>query len=365
MMRKTPLYEKHLQLGAKVIDFGGWAMPVQYTNVMDEHRATREAAGLFDICHMGEIIVRGKQAFDLLQHCMTRNLAGLKEYQMKLSLLLNDEGGILDDLTVYRFAPDQYMVVTNAATKDKDLHQILQTREKLNLGADIIDVSDRTAKLDLQGPKAESILREILKDDPAGVKYYEAMRTEALGLSVLVSRSGYTGEDGFEIYVDAESVGMLWDALLERGKACGLKPVGLGARDTLRLEAGMMLYGSEMSETVSPFEVVYGWLVDLSKEFVGREALLKQKEKGFARKLVGFEMEDRGIARHGYKIIGDDGSEIGEVTSGTFSPTLSKAIGLGFVPVACKEPGTTIRIRIRENIAKARVVKLPFYKRQK
>lgn len=365
MMKKTPLYEQHLKLGAKVIDFGGWAMPVQYTNVMDEHRATREAAGLFDICHMGEIAVKGKQAFDLLQYVTTRNLADQKENQMKLSLILNDRGGIIDDLTVYRFAPDDFLVVTNAGTKDNDLHRLLQTQQEKKFDAWIEDITDATAKLDLQGPSSQGILQEITADDLNKIRYYESMRTRVLDAPALVSRSGYTGEDGFEIYTAAERVESVWETLLERGKRFGLKPAGLGARDTLRLEAGMMLYGSEMREDTSPYEVTYGWLIDLGKEFSGREALLEQKEKGYARKLVGFEMVDRGIARHGYPIVGKNGETIGEVTSGTHSPTLNKAIGLGFVPVECKEPGTTINIKIRESLAKAKVVKLPFYKRSK
>lgn len=362
-MKKTPLYEQHLKLGAKVIDFGGWAMPVQYTNVMDEHRATREAAGLFDICHMGEIEVRGKQAFELLQYVMTRNIAEQKDNQMKLSLILNDRGGIIDDLTVYRFAPDDFLVVTNAGTKDNDLQRILQAKEERNLNVEIKDVTDETAKLDLQGPVSQRILQELTADDLSKIGYYESMRTRVLDVPALVSRSGYTGEDGFEIYTAVERIVPIWDALLEKGRGSGLKPAGLGARDTLRLEAGMMLYGSEMHEDTSPYEVIYGWLVDLGKEFMGREALMKRKEKGYTRKLVGFEMLDRGIARHGYPIIGEKGEAIGEVTSGTHSPTLNKPIGLGFVPVECKEPGTTISIKIRESLAKAKVVKLPFYKR--
>lgn len=364
-MRKTPLYEQHLKLGAKVIDFGGWALPVQYTNVMDEHRATREAAGLFDICHMGEIAVKGGQAFELLQYVMARDLSQQKENQMKLCLILNDRGGIIDDLTVYRFAPDDFLVVTNAATKDNDLQRLLQAQSEKKFDARIEDRTDTTAKLDLQGPSAQSILQEITADDLDNIRYYESMHTRVLDVPALVSRSGYTGEDGFEIYTAAERVAPVWDALLEKGKGLGLKPAGLGARDTLRLEAGMMLYGSEMSEDVSPYEVTYGRLVDLGKEFMGREALLERKEKGYTRKLVGFEVIDRGIARHGYPIVSGDGKILGEVTSGSHSPTLNKAIGMGFVPLEYNEPGTVISIQIRQSTAKARVVKLPFYKRSK
>jgi aminomethyltransferase len=364
-MKKTPLYDRHINLNAKIIDFGGWEMPVQYTNVIEEHRATREAAGIFDICHMGEIEIKGPGSFDLLQYAMTRNLAEQKINQMKLSLMINEEGGIIDDLTIYKLAVDHYMVVTNAVTREKDLDRLIQIRDRLNPDVEITDITLNTAKLDLQGPQSQSILQKIVSDSLTDLGFYTSVRSRILDIPVLISRSGYTGEDGFEIYLQSDKVGTLWDALLEVGKEQGLKPAGLGARDTLRLEAGMMLYGSEMSETVSPYEVIYGWLVDSDKNFFGRDALLRQKEKGFAKKLVGFEMQDRGIARHGYKIVGENGNEIGEVRSGTFSPTLNKAIGLGFVPTAFKEPGTEIGIKIRDNVAKAKVVKLPFYKREK
>jgi aminomethyltransferase len=363
-MKKTPLYERHLALGAKLIDFGGWTMPVQYTNIMDEHRATREKAGIFDICHMGEIEIEGADALPLLQYVMSRNLDRQSAGQMKLSLLLNQKGGIIDDLTVYKLAENRYMVVTNAVTKDKDLAWITQAREEKGFSrAAVRDVSDGTGKIDLQGPLAAAILKKISADDPGLLGFYTFFQTRVLDCQALVSRSGYTGEDGFEIYVPADKVGAVWDALLDRGRSDGLKPVGLGARDTLRLEAGMMLYGNEMDETVSPFEVVYGWLADLGKEFIGRDCLLLQKEKGPGRKLVGFEMEERGIARHGYSVIGEDGGKIGEVTSGTFSPTLNRPIGMAFVPPSRKEPGAEIRVEIRGNPARARVVKMPFYKR--
>ncbi|MFB3925858.1 MAG: glycine cleavage system aminomethyltransferase GcvT, partial [Syntrophales bacterium] len=349
-MKKTPLYEQHVRLGAKIIDFGGWAMPVQYTNVIDEHRATRENAGLFDICHMGEIEVRGPDAFSLLQCVMSRNLESQGDNQMKLSLMINEQGGIIDDLTVYRFSEDSYMVVTNAVTKEKDYQWLLKVKgEKSLSGVQIRDITEGTGKLDLQGPASQSILQEITAGDLASLKFYESMHTKVLDMPAIISRSGYTGEDGFEIYTPGGGVATVWKELLKAGSASGLKPVGLGARDTLRLEAGMMLYGNDMNETISPFEVVYGWIVDLKKEFIGRDALSRQKEKGVEKQLVGFEMEDRGIARHGYKIR-EDGRDIGEVTSGTFSPTLNKAIGLAFVPVSHKEPGTALYIQIRDHL---------------
>lgn len=364
-MQKTPLYDRHVQLGAKLIDFGGWAMPVQYTNVIAEHRTTREAAGLFDICHMGEIDVKGPGAFALLQCVMSRNLEGQEIGQMKLSILPNRRGGIIDDLTIYKFSEDYYRLVTNAATKDKDLNWIRKIKDEKGFrNVELIDITEDTGKLDLQGPLSEQILQRIMKDSLTPLRYYCSMETKVLDAPAIVSRSGYTGEDGFEIYVSADKVGEVWDALLEAGRPAGIKPIGLGARDTLRLESGMMLYGNEMCETVSPFEVVYGWVTNLEKDFIGCDALMHQKREGVKKKLVGFEVEDRGIARHGYKVF-KEGREIGEVTSGTFAPTLQKAIGLAFVPVECREPGTSIDIQIRDNFAKAQVVLLPFYKRKK
>jgi aminomethyltransferase len=364
-MQKTPLYDRHLALGAKVIDFGGWAMPVHYTNIIDEHQTTRQKAGLFDICHMGEIEIGGPRAFDLLQWLMTRNLEGQEVGQIKLTVMTNEQGGIIDDLTIYRRDVDHYTVVTNAGTKDKDLAWIIKQRDAKNLSdVRVIDVSGKTGKLDIQGPCSQEILQPLVNEDLGHLKYYHAMDAAFQDIPVLVSRSGYTGEDGFEIYAGSGRIGEIWDILLGTGVGRGLKPVGLGARDTLRLEAGMMLYGSDMDETVTPLEVVYSWVTDLEKNFIGSDVLRKMKQEGVDRKLVGFVMESRGIARHGHQVI-IDGREAGRVTSGTFTPTLQKAIGLAFVPTSHSKPGTEIEISIREHLATARVVTLPFYKRQK
>ncbi|MBP8984353.1 MAG: glycine cleavage system aminomethyltransferase GcvT [Syntrophobacterales bacterium] len=363
-MQRTPLYDRHLKLGARMIDFGGWEMPVQYTTVIDEHRATREAAGLFDTCHMGEIDVTGPGSYAFLQRVLSRDLAGMTDGRMRLSLLTDHRGGIIDDLTVYRLGDDRYRLVTNAVTKDKDLIWLRRVVQQEGFsGVEIMDVTDRTGKLDLQGPRSAEILQSLVADSLSGLKFYDFIETEILGLGAVVSRSGYTGEDGFEVYVPAEAVGKVWDKILEAGTPLGLKPAGLGARDTLRLEAGMMLYGNEMNESVTPFEVVYGWATDLKKDFIGSEALRKQKGQGIRRKLTGFELTGRGIARHGYAVF-KNGRAIGEVTSGTFSPTLQKAIGMAFVPVEHSEPGTQVDIRIRDNRAEAHVVPLPFYKRK-
>ena len=362
-MKQTSLYEKHIQLGAKIIDFGGWAMPVQYSSVIEEHRSTRQAAGLFDICHMGEIDVKGPGAFDFLQLIMSRNLEGQQIGSMKLSVMTTEQGGILDDLTIYLISENVYRLVTNAGSKDKNLTWMLNVRDERGFtDVEIIDMTDAIGKVDIQGPQSQAILQPLVPDGLSPLKYYYFRETTIADIPVLISRSGYTGEDGFEIYSDADRIGDIWDTLFAAGAEHGLKPVGLGARDTLRLECGYMLYGNDMNETTTPLEVTYGWISNLEKDFIGRDALKKQKETGLTRKLIGFEMQDRGIARHGYKVF-KDGREVGEVTSGTFAPTVNKAIGMAFVPFSLKEPGTEIEIQIRSKLSKAKIVPLPFYKR--
>lgn len=363
-MKKTPLYEKHVALAAKIIDFGGWAMPVQYTNVIDEHKTTRSAATLFDICHMGEITVRGQDALNLLQLALTRNLQKQKNGQVKLSALLTKQGGIIDDLTVYKFSEDNYMLVTNATTCERDWLWINDLRKKRNFNCTLENISDQTGKLDLQGPAAQKILEHLTGCDLNTLQYYHFVESAITGQKAIISRSGYTGEDGFEIYASAAIIGDIWDKILAAGKDPGLKPAGLGARDTLRLEAGMLLNGQDMMETVTPLEVPYGWLIDFDKEFIGAAALKAQKQSGLKKKMVGLEMTGRGIARHGYKVF-HQGREAGIVTSGTFAPTLNKAIGLAFVDINCSAPDTEITIAIRDTQAEARIVPLPFYKRTK
>lgn len=363
-MKRTPLYEKHVALKAKIIDFGGWAMPVQYTNVIDEHNTTRTRATLFDICHMGEIEVKGPQAIDLLQFSLTRDLAGQKIGQIKLSALLNDQGGIIDDLTVYKMAEDCYMLVTNATTREYDYLRIRSILKNKKYDCRIEDISDKTGKLDLQGPRSEEILQKLTPADLKGIPYYHFVESQVTAIPAIISRSGYTGEDGFEIYASADRIGLIWDKLMETGAPSGLKPAGLGARDTLRLESGMMLNGQDINESTSPLEAPYGWLVDWNKDFTGKSALASIRDRGIQKKLAGFVMTGRGIARHNYKVLIGD-REIGIVTSGTFSPTLNKAIGLAFVDVEFTAVDTEISIAIRDTVSPAKIVKIPFYKRQK
>ena len=356
------MYEKHVALNAKIIDFGGWAMPVQYTNVIDEHKATRNAAGLFDICHMGEIEVKGPQALDLLQLVLTRNLADQEIGQVKLSALLNYEGGIIDDLTVYKMAKDSYMLVTNATTKDRDWQWIKSIQRNKGFDCNLKDISNKTGKLDLQGPRTEEILQTLTSDNLKNLRFYHFFESHVSGIPSIISRSGYTGEDGFEIYAAADKIGDIWDKFMAGGEKWGMKPAGLGARDTLRLEAGMMLNGQDMSETITPLQVPYSWLIDWNKEFIGSAVLKAQKNSGIKKKIAGLEMTGRGIARHGYKVF-DREKEIGVVTSGTFSPTLNKAIGLAFIDIAFSAPETEISIEIRDSMSGAKTVKIPFYKR--
>jgi aminomethyltransferase len=347
-LKKTPLYEKHVALKAKIIDFGGWAMPVQYTNVIEEHRTTRSAAGLFDICHMGEIEVKGPQALDLLQLVLTRNLAQQTIGQVKLSALLNEEGGVIDDLTVYKMDENYYMLVTNATPRERDWQWINQIQEDKKFDCELKDISDETGKLDLQGPRSEEILQKLSAAELKNMKFYHFCRSHVAGFEAIISRSGYTGEDGFEIYAPGSVIGQIWDKLMTAGTSFGLKPCGLGARDTLRLESGMMLNGQDMDESVSPLEVPYGWIIDAHKEFVGSAALRAKQNAGISKRLVGLEVTGRGIARHGYKVIQG-----------------GKEIGLAFIYIYFSAPDTEIEIAIRDTTAAAKIVKLPFYKRKK
>lgn len=363
-MKKTPLFEKHIALNARIIDFYGWTMPVSYTGVIEEHKAARNIAALFDTCHMGEIEVKGPQAFDLLQLALTRNLQNQEVGQIKLATMLTDEGGIIDDLTVYKIAGDFYMLVTNATTKLRDWQRLNDLRSAHGFDCSVDEISEKMGKLDLQGPCAQEILQKLTNFDLDNLAYYHFIELKVLGKPIIISRSGYTGEDGFEIYAPSSVISNIWDRLLKAGTSFGLKPAGLGARDTLRLESGMMLNGQDMTEDISPLEVPYGWVVDWDKDFTGKAALLARKTSGIRRKLAGFVLTGRGIARQGHKVTNGE-REIGLVTSGTFSPTLNKSIGLAFIDVEFSKPETAINLAIRDSLVSATTVKLPFYKRSK
>jgi glycine cleavage system T protein (aminomethyltransferase) len=359
--KRTPLYSLHRELGAKLIDFGGWEMPVQYTGILEEHKAVRERVGIFDVSHMGEFDVKGRGAGEALQFLTPNDVGKLDDEQAHYSAFLTDRGTYVDDLLVYRRGADDYMLVVNASNTPKDF---AWASSRARGDVSLADRTDETALLSVQGPKAGELVDRIAAEPVTDLKYYTFKTTRVLGVPALVSRTGYTGEDGFEIYIDAASAEKTMRALLEQGRAFGILPCGLGARDTLRLEAKMALYGNDIDDSVTPWEADLGWVVKMQKgDFLGRDALARQKERGVPRKLVGFEMIDRGIARHGYPAKTAAGPGI--VTSGTHSPTLGKPIGLALLPAAASAVGTEFEIDIRGRAAAARVVKTPFYKRPK
>jgi aminomethyltransferase len=346
-------------MGAKMIPFGQWDMPVQYRGILEEHRAVRSAAGLFDVSHMGEVEFRGAGALSALQRLTSNDVSRLHVGQVQYSALTTEAGTFVDDLTVYRLADDRYLVTLNASNIEKDLRWMREHAP----GAEIVDQSDETALVAIQGPHAVAILQRLTSADLAAIPYYWFARGDVAGGEAILSRTGYTGEDGFEVYLSPQRVVALWDALVETGSPRGLLPCGLGARDTLRLEAKMALYGNDIDEQHTVLEADLGWIVKLQKgEFLGREALARQKAEGIARKLVGFEMVGRGIARSHYPIV-KGGAQIGEVTSGAPSPWLNKNIGLGYVAIAHAAVGTQIEILIRDQPVAARIVQTPFYKR--
>ena len=366
-LKRTPLYELHLKLGARMVPFGGWEMPVQYSSVIEEHRAVRQAAGLFDVSHMGEFEVRGPQALDLIQLVSTNDASKLAVGRVQYALMCYENGTVVDDILVYRLDDHRYWLVVNAGNTAKDWEWINTARERAGLhNLEIIDRSQEIALLALQGPLAEEILQPLAPGVVLSqmAPFSLSKNVTVTGVPTLViSRTGYTGEDGFEIYVKAEEAAALWEALLDAGEEKGLLPCGLGARDTLRFEARLPLYGHEISEQHNPLEAGLGFAVKLKKdvEFIGREALVKVKEQGLTRKLVGLEMIDRGIPRQGYPVaVG--GEVVGEVTTGSFSPTLGKNIALAYVPVAHSAVGAEVEVIIRGKPLKARVVETPFYR---
>jgi aminomethyltransferase len=361
-MRKTPLNAVHRASGAKMVPFGGWDMPVEYSGLISEHMAVRRAAGLFDVSHMGEFEVEGPGALAFLQRVTANNVARLVDGQAQYSALPLPNGAPVDDVIVYRRAADRYLLVVNAGNIEKDFRWL---QEQGPQDVDLRNRSEAYALLALQGPRAQEILQPLTTLDLGALKYYHFADVEVDSHPVTVSRTGYTGEDGFEIFVPPAHAEALWKRLLEAGEGKGLVPAGLGARDTLRLEARMCLYGQDMDETTSLIEAGLGWIVSLDEakgDFPGRAVLAEQKKNGPPRKLVGFEVTGRGIARHGYPVLVHD-DRVGEVTSGTYAPFLQKNIGLCYVPATRAAVGTELAIDIRERKVPARVVPTPFYKR--
>ena len=360
-LKKTPLNQVARELGGKMVDFGGWELPVQFSSILEEHQAVRERAGLFDVSHMGEIEIRGRQALDLLQKATCNDVSKLEVGRCQYNGLLYPTAGFVDDILIYRLAADDFLVVVNASNSDKDYEWLVDNAKGFDV--EVVNRSPQYAQLALQGPRAEKILQPLTDVDLSQMKYYRFSRGKVDGIDAIISRTGYTGEDGFEIYIGPDHAPRLFRRVLEAGGSDGILPCGLGARDTLRLEARMALYGNDIDHSTTPLEADLGWIVKLEKgDFFGRDVLQREKQEGVRRKLVGFEMIDRGIARHGYPVV-DKGEEVGIVTSGTYSPTLKKAIGLAYVPPELSAIGSEFNISLRGKEAKARVVATPFYKR--
>ncbi|OAA85777.1 glycine cleavage system aminomethyltransferase GcvT [Clostridium coskatii] len=359
-LKKTPLFDSYKKYGAKIIDFAGWDMPVQFEGITAEHQAVRKKAGLFDVSHMGEADITGKDALEFVQNLITNDAAKIKENQILYTPMCYPEGGIVDDILVYKFTNEHFFLVINAANTDKDIDWM--KKNKGNFQVDIKNISPSIIQLAIQGPNAQKILQKLTDTDLNSIKFYFFKKDVLVaGKKCMVSRTGYTGEDGFEIYSENENAEYLWDKILEKGKEDGIKPVGLGARDTLRFEVSLPLYGNELSKSITPLEAGIGIFVKLDKDnFIGKDALVKQKKEGLKRKIVGFEMKERGISRHGYEVFAEN-KKIGEVTTGYRSPSLNKNIGFALINSKYAPVGTSISIKVRNKLLKAEVVSKKFY----
>lgn len=360
-MKKTRLYDNHIKLKGKMVEFFGWEMPLEYSGIIEEHLAVRHHAGLFDVSHMGELLVSGPQALDFVQHLTPNNAARTSPTKAQYTALTTPQGTFVDDMLVYNLDETTYLFVVNAANTDKDYAWV--DGHKTAFDVQVKNMSDAYSQLAIQGRRAQDILKLLTNLPLEELGSFEVAHGDVAGIPAMVSRTGYTGEDGFEVYTTSETPGVIWDALIESGSDSGLKPVGLGARDTLRLEACLMLYGNDIDDTTTVLEAGLRWLVKFKKgEFLGREALLKQKDEGVQKKIVGFELIGRGIARSHYPVfLGEE--KVSEVTSGTFSPYFKKSIGLTYLPVEYTEEGMEFDIEVRGKRVAARVVPLPFYKR--
>jgi aminomethyltransferase len=359
-MRNTALTQKHIDLGAKMVPFAGYNMPVQYEGVNAEHETVRNAVGVFDVSHMGEFVLRGPNALALIQKFASNDASVLFDGKAQYSCMPNGKGGIVDDLIIYRVNAEEYFIVVNASNIEKDWNWISSLND---LGVEMENLSDQYSLLAIQGPKAAEAMQSLTNIDLSNMTYYTFQHGTFAGIeNIMISATGYTGSGGFEVYVKNEDANKVWDAVFAAGADFGIKPIGLAARDTLRLEMGFCLYGNDIDDTTSPLEAGLGWITKFTKDFTDSEFLAKQKEAGVSRKLVAFEMIDRGIPRHDYPILDAAGTEIGKVTSGTMSPSMKLGIGLGYVTVDNSKLDTEIFIEIREKGVKAKVVKLPFYK---
>jgi len=359
-MKETALSQVHAELGAKMVPFAGYNMPVQYAGLKHEHEVVRTKVGVFDVSHMGEFFVRGENAEALLQKVTSNDVSKLVVGKAQYCYLPNNEGGIIDDLIIYKIAEQEFMLVVNASNIDKDWEWISSQND---VGAELVNESDEWSILAIQGPKAAEAMQSLTSVDLKEMKFYSFEINEFAGAKdVIISATGYTGSGGFEIYVKNKDIKQVWKKVFEAGEAFGIEPIGLGARDTLRLEMGFCLYGNDIDETTSPFEAGLGWITKFTKDFTNSEALKAEKEAGIKNKLIGFELKDKGVPRQGYPILNAAGEEIGRVTSGTMSPSLNKAIGLGYVPVDVATAGGEIFIGVRNKSLAAEIVKTPFYK---
>ena len=357
-MKKTALFDSHVKLGAKMIEFANFLMPIQYDGIKSEHLAVKHNLGVFDVSHMGEFFISGKGALELLQFCLSNDVSILRNGEAQYNALLNDSGGIVDDLILYKVSNDKYMLVVNAGNIKKDWDFLLS---KNRYGANMENVSNQYSLLSIQGPKTLQSIQELTPHDLTTISYYNFVVTEFAGFNdIIISNTGYTGCGGFEIYCKNSQLKEIWNNIMLAGADCNIKPIGLAARDTLRLEMGFCLYGNELSDEITPIEAGLGWITKFSKELNGYKILKEQKDNGVKKKLIGFELIDKGIPRKGYEISNKDNIIIGKVTSGTMSPTLGKAIGLGYVDSAYAEIDTTIYINIRNNLIKAMIIKPPF-----
>ena len=358
-MKTTPLTETHIALGAKMQDFAGYNMPIEYSGIIDEHMNVVNAVGVFDVSHMGEIWVKGPHALEFLQKVTSNNVATLTPGKIQYSCFPNDKGGIVDDFLVYQYDPEKYLLVVNASNIEKDWNWLTEHNSE---GAVLENSSDRTAQLAVQGPKALATLQKLTEVDLSDIPYYTFKVGKVAGEEMIISNTGYTGAGGFELYFYPDAAQKIWKAVFEAGEEFGIKPAGLGCRDTLRLEMGFCLYGNDLDDNTSPIEAGLGWITKFAegKNFINREALEKQKTEGTERRLVGFEMIDRGIPRHGYNIVDENGEKIGVVTSGTMSPTRKIGIGMGYVCPKYKAIGTELYLEVRGRKLKAQVVRPPF-----
>ena len=360
-MKNTALTKTHEALGAKMVPFAGYLMPVSYEGVNVEHETVRKAVGVFDVSHMGEFLVEGPNALALIQKVTSNDASKLTVGKAQYSYFPNESGGIVDDLIVYRVKEEVYLLVVNASNIQKDWEHISRYNE--SIGATLRNISENYSLLAIQGPKAVESMQSLTSEDLSAIKFYNFVVGDFAGVEhVIISATGYTGSGGFEIYCKNEEVKQIWDSVLEAGTAYGIKPIGLAARDTLRLEMGYCLYGNDINDETSPLEAGLGWITKFSKDFVNSDALAKEKEQPPMQKLIAFELQERGIPRQDYEIVDGKGNKIGYVTSGTMSPSLNKGIGLGYIKSTFSDPGSEIHIQIRKNTVKAKVVKLPFYK---